>query len=79
MNRVMQQVYSWMGWRTRGEDDREYCRRMLSNEAELSKGLRDFMFDAVNRGREAVIFIEVDGIRCSTGILLSAKDRKSVV
>jgi hypothetical protein len=55
-------------------DSREHVRNILLQEAELSRGFRDFLCHAVNKGHAARVTVEVDGIKCETGLLLSAKE-----
>src|ERR1700679_2668171 len=73
MNKFFKRVMA-MRERVPKEDDRAYVRRLMSNEAELSKIFLYFMLEAVNRGGEACITIEVDGQKCISGVFVPVKD-----
>jgi hypothetical protein len=61
-------------WRSSKESDREYVRRALHNEFELSRAFMNFMFHAFNHGKRCCITVEVDGVKCITGVFVPAKD-----
>jgi hypothetical protein len=60
--------------RTRVVDDRERQLDLLREEVRMSSQFATFMCEAFNRGYSAKLTIEVDGVGCETGLLLSGKE-----